>query len=152
MLGLWDARGAQDGGRAAAAWLHPGGQTPRRGCGAAGSRLTGEGTMPLGYSRAGPPPTTAFSLSPMDRLCSERSGLYVGQAQRRLRHCHEGIKLNKDPPFSLHPMPSPWRRAVLALVLKKKSISLRFWARLSKASVCAAPGPARTLCPGQCTY
>lgn len=57
--------------------------------------------------------------------------------------------MNKDPSFSLHstlPMASPWQRAALALVLEKKSISLRLRGHLSKASVCAAPGPARTLC------
>lgn len=65
----------------------------------------GQGTMPAGYSGAGPPPTTAFALFPMDQLCWENSGLYVGQAHRWLQHCREGIKMNKDPPFSLHPAP-----------------------------------------------
>lgn len=104
----------------------------------------------LGTVRAGPLPATTFALLPMDQLCSESSGLYVGQARHWLQHCHEVIQMNKDPQFSLHPtplMPSPWQRAALALILEKKSISLRLWAHLSKASMLAAPGPAWMLCP-----
>lgn len=58
--------------------------------------------------------------------------------------------MNKDPQSSLHPtpsMPSPWQRAASAFILEKKSISLRLWAHLSKASMFAAPGPVQMLHP-----
>lgn len=119
------------------------GRTPRHGHGATSTLL--------GYSVASPPPATTFALLPMDQLCSESSGLYVGQAHHWLQHWHEVIKMNKDPQFSLHPtplMPSHWQRAASAFILEKKSISLRLWAHLSKASMFAALDQCRccTLC------
>lgn len=92
-------------------------------------------------------PHAVISLLPVDRLCSEGSGLYVGQAHRWLRQRHGVIKLNQDPPFSFHltpSMPSPWHRAALALILEEKSIALGLRAHLSTASVCVSSSCTRT--------
>ena len=100
MLGLRDAQGA------------PGWRTSC--CRVASSRQSDTATqpqclplsgMPVGYSGTARPRTAAFARLREDQWCSESAGLGVGRAHRWLQHCHEVVKMNKDPPFSLHPPP-----------------------------------------------